>query len=207
VNYQLDTLYRHTEQTAKRTRHRCTKEINNAKEAFRVLSSHFNEVSKETNKPEKNIKLSLITRFINHLLSYFLLIERGLILDAVNSSRSAVETTAFYWLVCVDKKSLHDYVNERSPRPVDVRKKLEEIGIDVSQLKERYSRESAVCHVGNPHDQLQINWEKGNSGKLLVGGGGYDDLRRKMFLSIGNYVAAFLKHDTRYEVSGDPFSV
>lgn len=167
---------------------------------FAFLGQHFHAIELEPKGLVRNVKLALIARFTNHLFSALLLGERGLLLDAFNCSRAALETTAFYWLVCKDNNAAQMYDAEKSVPPVEVRKRLEAIGIDVAAIRERYSLESTVAHVGNKYDQLQIRWERGGDGRLLIGGGIVPEVQKALFEGIVRATFRFIRFDDRYDV-------
>jgi len=145
--------------------------------------------------------MALTARFINHLFSYVQLIERGLYLDAANCARSATETTAFYWLVCCDPAASKLYDETDSPRPVEIRKRLEDLGIDVSELKDVYGVQSSVSHVGNKYDNIQIHWKDiGKDGRFFIGGGQNAQLQKDMLQLVSAYIVSFIKQDESYEV-------
>ncbi len=129
-----------------------------------------------------------------------MLIERGLLLDAFNCSRAALEAAAFYWLVVKDPTTASHYEAEQSLKPVEVRKRLEALGVDIGPLRELYSFQSAVAHVGNKTDGLQITWDKGASGQLLVGGGGDTGVQDALLFGMIKAAFRFVKHDEGYVV-------
>ncbi|MFT6557074.1 MAG: hypothetical protein ACJAYR_000925 [Sneathiella sp.] len=201
--YHFDLLYRHSNELSLETRRTFKNEVKSIKEAFGFLDQHLAELEKSPKNHHRNVKMALTARFLNHLFSYVILTERGLILDASNCGRSATETTAFYWLVCKDPSSSSLYDKEQSPRPIDVRKKLEAIGVDVSELRDKYGFESNIAHVGNKYDNLQISWEKQKSGSLHIGGGGDVNTRREYLQAVSHYIYMFVLHDPNYVVTND----
>lgn len=92
------------------------------------------------------------------------------------------------------------YNAEKSVPPVEIRKRLEALGVDVGAIREIYSRESAVAHVGNKYDQLQIRWEQGGDGRLLIGGGIVPDVQKALFEGITRATFRFVKFEDRYDV-------
>ena len=199
--YQYDLLNRHSNELALETRRSFKKEVTVVKKSFGFLAQHIDRLEHEPKSHVRNVKMALTARFINHLFSHVLLAERGLLLDAANCARSATETLAFYWLVCKEPSSAGLYDAEESPRPVDIRKRLEGLGIDVSDLRKQYGYESAVSHVGNKYDNLQITWEKERTGMLHIGGGGDANVRRSMLNELPKYIALFAMHDPNYIVT------
>ena len=199
-SYRYELLAVHSNATATETRRALKKEVFEARKVFAFLDKHFHLLEKEPKGLTRNVKLSLTARFTNHLFSALLLCERGLILDAFNCSRSALETTAFYWLLCKDPSAAHLYDGDKSVPPVEIRKRLERIGVDVQAIRDLYSLESAVAHVGNKYDQLQIRWERGSNGALLVGGGLVPEVQRRILEGIIRAVFRFVKFESRYTV-------
>lgn len=195
IRYSFDLILKHSDAISRRARGEFGKEISNVKKVFQVLDTLCS--IKEEYKPgiERNVLLSLIARYANHVFSMTLLCERGLMLDTFNASRSAIETTAFYWLVCVDPKTANLYYGERSIAPVEIRKMLEKRGIDPNDIKELYSAESEISHVGNKSDNLQIKFDDCGDGKLLVGGEYNEKIQRDILNFIPIYAALFVKYD------------
>ncbi len=198
--YRFELLLNHSNETALSTRKSLKREISEARKMFKFLDHHFHSLEKKPIGLVRNVKLALTTRFINHLFSALLLVERGLILDAFNCTRSALETTAFYWLVCHDDSAATLYNDKKSPPPVEIRKRLEGLGVDVGPIRERYSLESEIVHVGNRYDHLQIHWETESKGKLLVGGASNPNVQKAMLGEIVEAVSRFLKFEQDYIV-------
>jgi hypothetical protein len=144
--------------------------------------------------------MMLTARFINHMFSQLLLTERGLLLDAFNCSRAAIETTGFYWLVLKDPSTAELYDSEKSLKPVEVRKRLEVLDIDITALRDLYGFQSEIAHVGNKTDGLQIFWESPRAGRLLIGGGGDRDVQRALLVGMVKSVFRFVKYDEDYIV-------
>ena len=199
-SYRYELLQKHSNETALSTRQTLKREIMEARKVFSFFDKHFDSLEEKPKSLLRNVKLALTARFINHLFSSLLLTERGLILDAFNCSRSAIETTAFYWLLCHDEKAASLYEGEKSIPPVEIRKRLESLGVDVKAIRDLYSLQSAVAHVGNEYDHLQIQWENDKAGRLLVGGGLNPQLQKAMIEDIIRAVFRFVKFETDYIV-------
>ena len=199
-SYRFELLLKHSNETALSTRKSLKREILEARKVFGFLDHHFHSLEKTPRGLVRNVKLALTARFTNHLFSALLLVERGLILDAFNCTRSALETTAFYWLVCHDDSAAALYDDEKSPPPVEIRRRLEGLGVDVRSIRELYSLESTIVHVGNRYDHLQIQWERGSHGKLLIGGGSNPNLQKAMLDGIVRAVFRFVKFEQDYIV-------
>lgn len=198
--YQYDLLHRHSNALAISTRQKLKKEMRTAKEGFRLIDSLWWPINDLPRGHLRNVRLALLTRFTNHLFAQTILTERGLILDAINSARSATETTAFYWLVCVAPENAPQYDAQESPRPVEIRKELERRGIDISELRDRYQQESTAAHVGNPTDKWQMEWQNDKDGLLMVGGGPNLQLQSILLEQVFFSALTYFKHDPLYDV-------
>jgi hypothetical protein len=198
--YGFDLLFRHSNEVALTTRRILKQPVHEARKLFAFLGGHFHAIERDPPGLLRNVKLALTARFTNHLFSELMLIERGLLLDAFSCSRSALETTACYWLVLKDPATATFYDADRSLKPVEVRKRLAALGVDIGPLRELYSFQSEVAHVGNRTDSLQIKWEQGASGRLLIGGGGDQGVQRAMLVGMVKSVFRFVKHDEEYIV-------
>lgn len=198
--YDFDLLNRHSNSLALESRRTFKREVIHVKEAFRLIDRLWAPINELPKGHLRNVKLALLARFTNHLFSQTILTERGLILDAINCARSVTETTAFYWLVCVAPEFATKYDAEKSPRPVEIRKELENLGIDIEELKDRYGSESTASHVGNPTDSWQIDWRNEKDGLLMVGGGRSPELQRILLSQVFFSALQFFKHDPLFEI-------
>jgi hypothetical protein len=200
--YNFDFLFVHSNSLAENTRRTLKPQITEARRIFNFLDQHFSMLEQEKKKSlALNVKKMITARFINNMFSALLLIERGLLLDAFNSARSGIEATAFYWLICKDASAASLYDAERSPQPVEIRKRLEVLGVDVENLRNLYSLFSTIAHVGNPHDHIQIRWEEKSDGKLLIGGGSRPDIQKMMLEDMRRAALWFVKFDDNYTTS------
>ena len=198
--YNFELLFKHSNELALSTRRTLKRHIVEVRKIFFFLDKHFETLRQRDKSYANNVKMAITARFINNMFSALLLIERGLLLDGFNSLRSGIEATAFYWLVCKDETSASLYDAERSLQPVEVRKRLEALGVDVKTIRELYGLASAVAHVGNPYDQLQIRWGQGSNGELLIGGGSYPDVQKAMLDDMLRAVFRFVKFEDEYIV-------
>lgn len=198
ARYNYEMLFRHSGELALETRKVGKEELAQVRSAFAFLSRHFHNLEGKPTSHSRNVRMALSARFTNHLFSYVMLCERGLILDASNCSRSALETIAFYWLVCADPDSASLYDADESPRPVEIRKRLEALDIEVDELRSHYGFGSTVSHVGNKYDNLQIVWQREQEGKLQIGGGGSTELRLALLAEVPAYILLFARHDRDY---------
>lgn len=199
--YNFELVMKHSNILAKESQKNNKERHGSARRTLSFLGQIIDEIGDEPKSHQRNVRMTLATRFFNHLLSQMLLTERGLLLDASNSSRSATETIAFYWLICVAPSAASLYDASSSPRPVEIRKRLERLNIDVSELRDAYSHQSEVAHVGNSYDNMQIRWGKNNDGELHVGGGANNEIENRSFSAIVSSILMFLRYDPNYEVS------
>ena len=150
-------------------------------EAFKEFDKYLIEIENEPSSLHRNVRMMLACKLFNHVYSALVLTENGLIVDAIISERSALETIAFYWLICIDPESAKYYEQEKFLRPVDVRKKLEELGVDISQLRGLYASGSNMTHVGRKSEKLYSEWKSPSNGTLLFGGSFSAEDQNEMF--------------------------
>lgn len=134
-------------------------------EAIEDFDEFFQAISGE--RVNANVRRVLATKFFNHWYSSLILCESGLMTDALLCERSALETLAYYWLVCLDPAAVKEYVSEKTPRPVEVRRRLETLGVDISHIRHAYSYGSEVGHVGRESERFHLDDSRH---ALLVGG-------------------------------------
>ena len=103
--------------------------------------------------------------------------------------------------MCLDPSSVSLYDSKSSPRPVEIRKKLESLGVDVSDLKDLYQVQSSISHVGNPYDYIQIKWTDMNKGHFCIGGGSNSKFESISLNFISTSIFLFLRHDPNYIIS------
>ena len=77
---------------------------------------------------------------------------------------------AFHWLVCLDPPVADDYHAGRIPKPVEVRRRLEALGVDVSHVRDSYAAGSEIGHVGRASERFHLEMHGDNSGELMIGG-------------------------------------
>ncbi|MEI8632672.1 DUF5677 domain-containing protein [Vibrio sp. PP-XX7] len=97
-------------------------------DAVALFSQYFQDLEESPKTTARNVKMLLAARFINHLYSCFLLIEAGMISDAVTCERSAIEVLAAYKLLCVKPELADKYNRGKFLKPYEVRDKLEALG-------------------------------------------------------------------------------
>ena len=150
-------------------------------EELRAFSDFGDALEAEPASLQRNVKLLLACKFLNHVYSALLLAENGLIVDAVLCERNALETLAFHWLVCLDPNAAEEYNTQEIPRPVHVRKRLENLGVDIFHIRELYASASEVSHVGRPSERFHGDWTSPVDGKLLFAGSHSTEDQTEMF--------------------------
>ena len=137
---------------------------------FADFDDFLNELENQPPSLDRNVRMMLACKFLNHVYSALVLAERGLIVDAVLCERNALETAAFHWLVCLDPNALQEYGQNDIPRPADVRQRLEQLGVDITSLRDLYASASQASHVGRQSERFHSQWESVSKGKLSFGG-------------------------------------
>lgn len=138
--------------------------------AVRRFDEFFAGLDEESGNLQKNVRKLLATSFFNHWYSALLLIESGLVVDGVLCARNAMEALAFHWLVCVDSAAADGYHAGRIPKPVEVRRQLEALGVDVSHIRDSYATGSEISHVGRQSERFHLEWQAADRGQLMIGG-------------------------------------
>lgn len=198
--YAFDLLFRHSNEVAISTRKALKQPVEQSRKIFTFLDTHLSSIENQPRGLARNVRMMLTARFINHMFSQLLLTERGLLLDAFNCSRAAIETTAYYWLVLKDPSAAELYDSEKSLKPVEVRKRLEVLNINITALRDLYGLQSQIAHVGNKTDGLQVYWASSGDGRLLIGGGGERDVQRALLVGMVKSAFRFVKYDEAYIV-------
>ncbi|WP_341501453.1 DUF5677 domain-containing protein [Gallaecimonas sp. GXIMD4217] len=141
-------------------------------EAVSLFSEYFRSLEDSPKSLVRNVKMVLAARFINHLYSSFILVESGMISDAITCERSAIEVLAAYKLLCVKPDLAEKYNKGKFLKPYEVRDKLENLGYpeEKDKIKNIYSSASGITHVNRDHERFTSEWEKENNGVLYVGG-------------------------------------
>ncbi|MDR3715215.1 MAG: hypothetical protein P4L51_20575 [Puia sp.] len=170
--YTFNNLERHTNSIRLGARKIIRKHRSFLNQAFSDFSKHLDEIEQQPPSLQRNVKLMLACKVFNHVYSGIILIESGLTVDAIICERSALESIAFHWLVCVDPTAAGEYETEKVPRPVEVRRRLEKLGVDISQLREMYSFDSEFTHVGRSSERFDNQLESSLKGSVLFGGSG-----------------------------------
>jgi len=107
--------------------------------------------------------------------------ECGLIVDAILCERNALETVAFHWLVCIDDEAAEEFLENDIPRPVEVRKRLEKLGVNNDTIRDIYASGIQVTHVGRDSERFHSKWSNLSKGELLFGGAFLPDEQAHMF--------------------------
>jgi len=141
-------------------------------EAFQIFSEFYAELEAQPRSVERNVKLLLATKFINHVYSAFILIESGLFSDATICERSAIESLAGYKLLCIEPNIAELYDKGKFPKPVEVRKRLEQLGYgeEARCIKDVYSPASGITHLSRDHERFSMSWKSNADSTLHVGG-------------------------------------
>lgn len=164
-----------------------------------IIDKSFNEFDKFVASLEnqeisllRNANLILACKMLNHVYSAMMLAENGLMVDAILCERNAIETMAFYWLLCYDSSYAEKYNNGDIPKPVEVRKLLEKLGINVANLRNSYSITSQISHVSRESETFSSTWLSPNNWELNFGGRlnliDQDELISTLPLLLGKYL-------------------
>ena len=170
TKYTFNNMRRHTKAIRVRTSSVLQEHSSAIDQEFAAFDNYLSELEKQPATLERNVKMMLACKFLNHVYSAFILAESGLIVDAILCERNALETIAFHWLVCLDPKAVKEYEQGNIPRPVEVRQRLEHLGADVTHLRRLYASGSKASHVGRESERFHSQWESPSKGILLVGG-------------------------------------
>jgi hypothetical protein len=179
--YSLENLRKHSESVRVQSLSLQKEQQEYIEKAFVDFSEKLAEIEQQPPTLERNVRLILACKLFNHVYSGFILAERGLIVNAVLCERNALETIAFHWLASLDKDALHEYERGNIPRPVEVRRRLERLGVDIENIRSIYSSGSEISHVGRKSERFHSRWESPSEGKLLFGGDFELDDQAEMF--------------------------
>ncbi len=170
LKYSFDNLRKHTESIRVQTSGTLQEMHLSIDQAFADFDTYLAEVERQPPSLERNIRMILACKLLNHMYSAFILAESGLIVDALLCERNALETIAFHWLICLDPASSQEYESNQIPRPVEVRRRLEKLGADITHLRDIYAAGSETSHVGRKSERFHSKWESPSKGELLFGG-------------------------------------
>jgi hypothetical protein len=169
-HYSLENLRVHTQKVRLESSRLLSKHGQELGEAFHKFSERFSQLESEPKSVTRNVRMLLACKFLNHIYAALLLSESGMIVDSILCERNALETLAFHWLVCLDPLEAEIYNQSSRIQPVDVRRKLEKLGVEVSSLRDLYASASEVSHVGRASERFQSQLESPNSWQLMIGG-------------------------------------
>lgn len=134
-----------------KTRNKAKIAIFNHMLGYGFITRHFmSALNKATDNPETlqaRVHISLETRFFNSIFASLRLTAFGMFTEANIVMRSAFEALQYFRLLYYDP-SLYNFFDKKPLRPVEVRKKLEEIGHEIEFVRDIYSKMSSHCHVG-----------------------------------------------------------
>jgi hypothetical protein len=172
VKYTFEKLQKHTQLIRSDTESLVLKNMKAWDDAVAIFSEYFQSLEDSPKSTARNVKMLLAARFMNHLYSSFLLVESGMISDAITCERSAIEVLAAYKLLCLKPELAEKYNKGKFPKPYEVRNELENLGYpaEKERIRNIYSSASGITHVNRDHERFTSKWEKENSGVLYVGG-------------------------------------
>ena len=179
--YALENLRRHSETVRAQSAAIQREQRSFIDRSFAEFSDYLAEVERQPATLERNVRLMLACKLLNHVYSSLILAEYGLIVDAILCERNALETVAFHWLISLDPDAAKEYERGNIPRPVEVRQRLEQLGADMAQFKDIYASGSEVSHVGRRSERFHSRWESPSEGQLLFGGALAPDDQAEMF--------------------------
>ncbi|MCO6451998.1 MAG: hypothetical protein J5I90_14540 [Caldilineales bacterium] len=113
--FTFDNLRNHTESIRVQTSNTLQEMRPSIEQAFAYFDDCLVEVESQPPSLERNTKMMLACKSLNHVYSAFLLVESGLIVDAVLCERNALETIAFHWLICLDPATCQEYESNHIP--------------------------------------------------------------------------------------------
>jgi hypothetical protein len=168
--YSLGALQKQTKAIRTLTKKLLKKHRPTLEEALADFNRYFNDLEQQPPTLERNVKMLLACKFLNHIYSAIILTESGLVVDAVLCARNAIETAAYHWLVCLDPFTATEYSSDEIPRPVAVRKRLEKFSVDVHSILKLYSMDSELTHVSRASEHFNLEWQTSRDGLLRIGG-------------------------------------
>lgn len=172
MRYTFEKLKKHTELIRSDSEPFVLKNKEAWDDAVALFSEYFQSLEGSPESTARNVKMLLASRFINHVYSSFLLIESGMVSDAITCERSAIEVLAAYKLLCVKPELAEKYNKGKFLKPFEVRNMLEKLGYpeEKERIRGIYSTASGITHVSRDHERFTMEWEEENGGVLYVGG-------------------------------------
>ena len=170
--YSFDKLRQHTETIRQQADRIFSTRKTGLDEAFLEFGQHFSAIQEQDKSLERNVRLLFASRFLNHVYSALLLVEAGMYSDALTCERSAIESLAGYRLLCAEPVMAEKYNAGKFPKPVEVRKKLEQLGYaqEVEHIQSLYKSASGITHLSRENERFLVNWKESNDGELRIGG-------------------------------------
>jgi len=170
--YNFSGLQAHTKSIRLGAQRAIRKHRDGLNQAFSDFNKFIADLECRPPSLDRNVRLELSCKVFNHVYSGLILAEAGMTVDAIICERSAWEAIAFHWLVCTKPEAATDYERNDVPKPVEVRRKLEKLGVDVSALREIYSWGCGMAHVGRQGERFDNHLQTSLKGSLLFGGAG-----------------------------------
>jgi hypothetical protein len=121
--YSLDNLERHWRSTCRSFDDTFADCVAVFREMFRCASPICSALAGRK-ALEPNCVFVLLTKVLNHASATFVLLQRGLLVDAALTSRNAVETSLLLELLAKEPSLCGDWSRGKSFRPSDVRRRL-----------------------------------------------------------------------------------
>jgi hypothetical protein len=169
--YSFENLRLHSEEIIKQFGPILQKYHGPTVQGFDHFCHFLDEIELEAPSLQKNVRLLLACKTLNHVYSGIILTERGLLVDALACERNAIETILFHWLLVLDSSVAEAYSSDAVPRPVNVRKRLEdEFNVDLSEIKSIYAKASAALHVARKSEDFHLSMTSVDRGEVYFGG-------------------------------------
>jgi len=177
MDYTFEKLIKHSASITRDSSSILVKHWESWDDAIKTFSEFYEKLEKSPLSIARNVKMVLSTRFFNHVYSALILVEKGLLSDAVICERSAVESLAGYKMICAEPELAEKYNTGKFPKPVEIRIKLEKLGYskEAENIRDIYKTASGITHLSRDHERFSINWETKNNGVLYIGGNSKDD--------------------------------
>jgi hypothetical protein len=139
---------------------------------FRAFDAFLAKLESEPASVQRNVRMLLACKFMNHVYAAIVLAESGLFVDAIGCERAGLEALAAYRLVTADPAVAGEYHEGKELRPGAVRHRLETLGhaAEAKLLRELYAGSSETSHVGRAHERFTMKWKRPGDGTLYFGG-------------------------------------
>ncbi|AVX03443.1 hypothetical protein MXMO3_00912 [Maritalea myrionectae] len=138
-------------------------------------------------------KLFIVCRFSNSIYASMRLACMGLILDSIGCLKTAFEALQYSRLISLKPDEASTFLDpDHSLRPVEVRKKLQQLEHDAEHARDKYSMLSTFSHVGGTGEMLTLE-EIDDDVSFRVGGYVDPSLQEKLVkdchLATGEFIA------------------